>query len=307
LPPVRVAATDGLAFVSSNALTVATAALAVADLDDLAEAADRVAALSHLGLLGAMEAYDARALAAKHDPWAAGVAERLRHLLGDGPEPARLQDPFALRTVPQVHGTLREALATARSALTAEIGAGSENPLVTDDAVLHHGHFLTQRLATSLDTVRAAAHPFAALSAARTSALMDPRLTGLPPFLAADTAGSSGLMILEYVAADLVTRARRLAAPTTTGAVLSLGLEEHASFSTQGARAARELTDVLGQLLGCELVAAVRALRLAPERALDCPARELLERGRAVLPDVPDDHVLGPDIRAAMALLLEPA
>ena len=302
-PPARVAATDGLAFVSSNALTVATAALAVADLDDLAEAADRVAALSHLGLLGAMEAYDARALASKHDPWAAGVAERLRHLLGDGPEAARLQDPFALRTVPQVHGTLREALATARSALTAEIGAGSENPLVTDDGVLHHGHFLTQRLATSLDTVRAAAHPFAALSAARTSALMDPRLTGLPPFLAADTAGSSGLMILEYVAADLVTRARRLAAPTTTGAVLSLGLEEHASFSTQGARAARELIGVLVELLGCELVAAVRALRLAPERALDCPARELLERGRAVLPDIADDHVLGPDIRAATALL----
>ena len=62
---------------------------------------------------------------------------------------------------------------------------------------------------------------------------------------------------------------------------------------------------MLGQLLGCELVAAVRALRLAPERALDCPARELLERGRAVLPDVADDHVLGPDIRAATALLTD--
>ncbi len=135
---------------------------------------------------------------------------------------------------------------------------------------------------------------------------MDPRLTGLPPFLAAGTAGSSGLMILEYVAADLVTSARRLAAPTTTGVVLSLGMEEHASFSTQGARSARELTGVLAQVLGCELVAAVRALRLAPERALDCPARDLLERAGAVLPDVRDDHVLGPEIRSAAALLVEP-
>ena len=305
-PAVQISRTDGLWFASSNALTVGTAALAVADLDDLAEAADNVAALSHLALLGSMEAYDARALAGKDDPWAAEVAGQLRRLLGDGPEAARLQDPFALRTIPQVHGTLREALANARSIVTAEIGAGSENPLVTDDGVLHHGHFLTQRLASAVDTVRNAAHPFAALSAARTSALMDPRLTGLPPFLAAGTAGSSGLMILEYVAADLVASARRLAAPTTSGVVLSLGMEEHASFSTQGARSVRELTGVLAQVLGCELVAAVRALRLAPERALDCPARDLLERAGAVLPDVRDDHVLGPEIRSAAALLVEP-
>ena len=296
---------DALPFASSNALTAAVGSIAVTGLAALARAAEQTAALSHLALRGSLQAYDPRAHAGKDDPYAAAVAERLTTLLaGPARESARLQDPFGLRAVPQVHGPWEEALAAADRALAAEIGAAAENPLVVDGTTLHHGQFLTQRLAASLDAVRAAAVPALTLSTARLAALLDPELTGLAPFLADGPAGSSGLMIVEYVAADLLARVRAAATPVTgQRAVLSLGLEEHASHSTQAAWASHDLLGLLPDLLACELVAAVRALRLDPSRVADCPAGELFARADAALPDVRRDHVVGPELEAAAALL----
>ena len=221
-------------------------------------------------------------------------------------ESARLQDPFSLRTLPQVHGPFSEALDAARRTLRAEVGAAAENPLAVAGDVLHHGQFLTQRLAASLDALRAAAYPVLALSSARTSALMDPALTGLPAFLAEATPGSSGLMIVEYVVQDVLARVRSVMVPVTAaGAVVSLGLEEHASFSTQAAWACRNLVALVPELVAGELVAAVRALRTDPARLVECRALELYAAADAVLPDVGPDHVLGPELRLAAELVGE--
>ena len=111
-------------------------------------------------------------------------------------------------------------------------------------------------------------------------------------------------MIVEYVAHDLLARARSNADPVTgVQTVLSLGLEEHASHSTQSAWATHDLLGLLPDLLACELVAAVRALRLDPSRLVDCPARELFDRADAALPDVRRDHIVGPELDAAADLL----
>ena len=175
--------------------------------------------------------------------------------------PARLQDPFGLRTLPQVGGALHEALAALHDVLTIELGAASENPLVAGDAVFHHGGFHAASVALALDTARLALVPFAELSLARLSALMEPRLTGLEPFLSGGAPGSSGLMIAEYVGADALARLRALAVPTTTGGIsISRGLEEHASFAWQGAQQARDAVGHLRSLLALEHVAARRAL-----------------------------------------------
>lgn len=312
IPAVAVAEADALPFISSNAATAAVASLAltrIAGLGGPGGVAESVAALSHLALRGSGQAYDPRVHDAKDDPAQREVASRLHALLGadrGDPASARVQDPFALRAVPQVHGPLADALAAAERAVVAEIDASAENPLVVDGTALHHGQFLTQRIAAAFDGVRAAAHPVLSLSAARTSAMMNPELTGLPAFLAAGPAGSSGSMIVEYVAQDVLARVRSLVAPVTTGgAVVSLGMEEHASFSTQAAWASRRLAELMPDLLACELVTTVRALRFAPERLHDCPVRELYERAAAVLPDEPDDHVLGPELRAGSALIAE--
>ncbi len=304
-PAVEVSEGDALPFASSNALTATVGSIAVTGLSTLVRTAEQVAALSHLALRGSLQAYDPRVHAGKDDPYAVGVAERLSTLLA-GPErrSARLQDPFGLRTVPQVHAPWEEALAGAERALTAEIGATAENPLAVDGTALHHGQFMTQRLAAALDGVRAAAVPALTLSVARLTALLDPALTALPTFLADGPPGSSGLMIVEFVANDVLARVRSTATPVAAGhTVVSLGLEEHASHSTQAAWSTQDLLTLAPDLLACELVAAVRALRLAPDRVADCPARELFDRADAALPDVRRDHVLGPELEAASALL----
>ena len=308
LAPVRISDSDALPLMSSNALTVTVGSVAITELARLARVAEQVAALSHQALHGSLQAYDPRVHAAKDDPYAAGVAARMRALL-DGPTrtAARVQDPFGLRALPQVHAALEETLAASEVALTSDINAAAENPLAVDGEALHHGQFLTQRLAVTLDAVRAAAVPVLTLSTARLGSLFDPGLTGQPAFLAQGAAGSSGLMVSEYVAADVLARARALADPVTGSRTLvSLGLEEHASHSTQSAWSAHALLAYFPDVLACELHAAVRCLRMAGDGRLDhlAPAsRELFDRADAVLPDVAADHVVGPGLEAASELV----
>ena len=307
LPPVPLDSGDALALISSNALTVATAGLAAVDLTRLVRAATVVGALSFCALEGSWEAYDARVHDARPYQGALVVAADLRALLGDPGlhRPARrLQDPYGLRAVPQVGGAATCALADLVSSVEVEVNAAVENPLVRGDDIFHHGGFHTAELALALDRARAALLPVAALSTARLGDLLDPQLSGLPAFLATGPSGSSGVMILEYVGQDLLAELRALTAPHTAGsAVLSLGLEEHASFSTQGARAAVRAAELFAVLLATELIAAIRALRAAPERLLDAPVADAFALCAEQLPPQTDDRLLGPDLMLAAALL----
>jgi histidine ammonia-lyase len=232
------------------------------------------------------------------------VAATLRRLVAGCGEPARIQDPFGLRVLPQVTAPAVQAAGTLRDVLTAELNAAAENPLVTEEGVRHHGQFHTATLASGLDAVRGAFLPVLSLSSARLGLLMRPDMTGLRAFLAAGPAASSGLMISEYVVQDLLTEIRVGMQPTASGTLtISLGLEEHASFATQGARSLRALTQLAPTLLAAELVAAVRALRMAPGRLTDGPVRRAYEIAAEALEPGDDDRPLGADLECAAALL----
>ncbi len=297
---------DALPFMSSNALTLATAALVHRRLTTLSDSAEKVVALSAAALRGSLQAYDPRVHVGRPDAAQQAVARRLMALLEPGDwVPARLQDPFGLRTVPQVHAPFVDALVTTRDAVLVEVDDSTENPLVVEEGrPLHHGGFVTARLSATLDALRQAAYPVVALSAARLSALTNPSLTGLPPFLASGPPGSSGIMILEYLAQDALARARIVASPVSTGhANVSLGLEEHASFSTQAAWACEQMVDLAPVVLGCEMVAAVRAIRMEPERLPDGPLRGVFETCAAVLAEDRVDRSLADDLAAAVRLV----
>jgi histidine ammonia-lyase len=297
---------DALPFMSSNALTLATSLLVHRRLARLSEAAEKVTALSACALQASLQAYDARVHAGRPDASQQAVARRLMALLEPATwVPARIQDPFALRTVPQVHAPFLDALSTTGHAVQVEVDDSTENPLVTADGTpLHHGGFVTARLSATLDALRQATYPVIALSAARLSALINPSLTGLPAFLASGPPGSSGVMILEYLAQDALARARLMASPVSTGhAVLSLGLEEHASFSTQAAWACEEMVRLAPVVLGCELVAAVRALRSDPERLPDAPVRDVFDTAAAALDPDRHDRPFDDDLAAAVRLV----
>jgi histidine ammonia-lyase len=303
-PVAVIGATDALPMISSSALTVATAALALDRMRSQLRASVVVGALTFLALRGNPSAYDEVVHAARAHPGQADVAASLRALVDGCGTPARIQDPFGLRVLPQVTAPALDAARSLHEVVIGELNAAVENPLVTDDGVRHHGQFHTATLASHLDAVRGSFLPVLSLSAARLGLLMRPDLTGLRAFLADGPAGSSGLMISEYVVQDLLTEIRVGMQPTAAGTLtISLGLEEHASFATQGARSLRAMTRLAPTLLAAELVAAVRALRLAPGRLIDGTAREAFDLAAKVIDPSMGDRPLGDDLARAASLL----
>jgi histidine ammonia-lyase len=306
-PRFALAGQDALAFISSNAATIGEAALACHELASLLDVGTVIAALCLLGVDGSAEPYAEPVNRRRERPGQESVAAAMRSLLPgrDGPR-ARIQDPYGYRALPQVHGAAIDAAGQARRIVTGDINTAAENPLVDPAGMTlwHNGNFHTGYLGLALDAVRAALFQTAALSAARLGTLVEPAFTGLAPFLADGPSPSSGIMILEYVAHAAVADIRRLAVPAALGsAVLSRGVEEHAGFSTQSARATTEALIAYRMVLACELVAAVRALRIASVR----PAGELLglafEMACAELPADPADRPLDGDLAAAQDLL----
>lgn len=319
--PVPVDAGDALAFVSSNAVTLAEAALAAGTLDVVVASSHAVAALSYLALDGSPEAYADPVHRARPHPGQVRCAQRMRHLLGmerTPPRGRRIQDPFGLRAFPQVNGPAIDALTTLHGVLDVEVNAGAENPMiaVAEDDAYHHAHFHTAYVAGALDHVRACVHGVAELSAARLGDLVEPEQTGLRAFLADGPPGSSGVMILEYMSHDALAALRQAALPVTLGsAVVSRGLEDHASFSTQAARATVEVATAYTRVLACELVAAVRALRLRRRAGLPTasaatggpvPVEEALARAEEVLDPRTEDRPLTDDVDVAVELLRDP-
>ncbi|TDV46202.1 aromatic amino acid ammonia-lyase [Actinophytocola oryzae] len=310
LAPIPLDTADALAFMSSNASTLAEAVLACLSLERLLRASHVVTALSYVVLGGSPEAYATAVHAAKPHPgqvWCAAEMRRLLGMAGTTPPPGRrIQDPYGLRAFPQVQGPAVDALAYLRNVLTVEINASAENPMVSLAAgdVYHHAHFHMAYLATALDQARATVHHVAELSAARLGDLVEPSFTDLPAFLADGPPGSSGVMILEYVAHDALASLRQVALPVTLGtAVVSRGVEDHASFSTQAARQARAAADAYRQVLACELVAAVRALHMRPADLVDLPVRDAFDLADATLDRETADRPFSDDLTKAAALL----
>ncbi len=307
---------EALGFLSSNAATLGEAALACADLADAGRAAVVVAALSLLAVRGSAEPFAEAVQRARPHPGQQWVAAALRRLAAPEagrpgaagpapPGPARLQDPYGYRAFPQVHGPATDALRHTAAVITTEINAASENPLVDREArtVWHNGNFYAAYPGLALDAARAALFQTAALSAARLGTLVEPAFTGLEAF-AADTPASSGIMILEYVAQSAVADIRRFAAPAALGsAVVSRGVEEHAGFATQSARATTEAAAAYRAVLSCELVAAVRVLRMQRRRPAPGPLRTAFDAADAVLDRRTADRPLDADLSAADGLL----
>lgn len=309
IEPVAISPGDALAFISSNAATLAEAVLAWHDLSRLLAASHVVTALTFCALGGSAEAYDERVHASRPHPGAVRCAAELRRLLtaaGDLPDGRRLQDPFGLRAFPQVQGAALDAAAHVERVLDVDVNAAAENPLIDieTEAAYHHGQFSTAQVALAFDYLRASLHHIAELSTARLSDLVEPDLSGLPPFLAEGPAGSSGVMILEYVAHDALGTLRHAASPVTLGtAVISRGLEDHASFSTHAVRSTVAATAAYRTVLACELMGAVRALRMADTQLPDTPLREAFRLAESGLPYIADDHPLSAEIRQAEQLL----
>jgi histidine ammonia-lyase len=312
ISPARLGPRDGLAFLSSNAVTVGHAALLVVDARRLLDAWLSVAALSFEAAAADPVVLDARIHPAGRRPGQSAVAARMRELLAGvqertrEPGPLGIQDPYPFRAQPQVDGAVHHALAALEETVGNELNFAGENALIVpgEDIALPNGNPHAAPLANAIDNLRTALAQSAALIAARVSTLLDTSLTGLPPFLARRPGPESGALMLEYTAHSAAAEVRSLVTPVAAQTVsVSRGVESHSSLAPIAARRAGETLQALRVVVATELVVAVRALRLAGHEPLGAGTRRLFDAAAAQLDPEMSDRPLHPDVEAARVLI----
>ena len=324
--PVGLAAKEGLSLCNGTQAMAALGALAVFDAARLLDTADIVGALTAEALEAVPGAFDERLHLARPHPGQLQTAANLRKLLAGSPavhasSHGRVQDAYALRCMPQVHGASRDAVAYVRGVLETELNAVTDNPLVFaepaapaavnpagDDrgagAILSGGNFHGQPLALALDFLGIALAELANISERRTERLVNPALSGgLPAFLIADGGLNDGFMVVQYTAAALVSENKVLAHPASVDSIpTSAGQEDHVSMGTTAARHAREILENAQTVLAIELLCACQGVDLrgcvpGPRTAL---AHRLL---RERVPVLTEDRPFDGDIAAALDLV----
>jgi histidine ammonia-lyase len=283
LAPLTLQAKEGLALLNGTQLMTAIGALLLADADRLGATASVAAAISVEALLGTDVAFSAAYQLARPHPGQIAVAAELRHLLRDSTvqtghhgDAHKVQDPYSLRCVPQVHGAVRDALDHLRRVLDIEMNSATDNPLVFPDGgvaaedalatgggrVISGGNFHGEPVALALDFAKIAIAELGSISERRTSLLLDPRLNGgLPAFLAPASGLDSGLMIVQYTAAALASENKILAHPASVDSIpTSANQEDHVSMGPIAARHARTVLEHVERIVAIELLCGAEAL-----------------------------------------------
>ncbi|HEY7133314.1 MAG TPA: histidine ammonia-lyase [Candidatus Limnocylindrales bacterium] len=283
IEPIALQAKEGLALLNGTQLMSAIGALLLADADRLARTASVAAAMSVEALLGTDVAFAAAYQLARPHPGQIAVAAELRHLLRDSGFQAahkssshKVQDPYSLRCVPQVHGAVRDALDHLRRVLDIEMNSATDNPLVFPDGgvadedaaatgggrVISGGNFHGEPIALALDFAKLAIAELGAISERRTALLVDGRLNGgLPAFLAPSGGLDSGLMIAQYTAAALASENKVLAHPASVDSIpTSANQEDHVSMGPIAGRHARTVLEHVERIVAIELRVVAEAI-----------------------------------------------
>jgi histidine ammonia-lyase len=308
-------AKEGLSLINGTQLILAVGALALIDAEALATHADLSGSMSLEALKGTSTPFEARVVEARPHPGAITVAANLRALLAQSEiaeshrNCGKVQDPYSLRCMPQVHGASRDAFAWAREVLSREMNAVTDNPLVFVEGdhadVVSGGNFHGQPLALALDLVAIAVAELANISERRVEQLVNPALSsGLPPFLAPHTGLDSGFMIAQVSAASLVTENKVLCHPASVDSIpSSAGREDHVSMgATSATKCARVVANVR-MAIAIEMLVAAQGLdvRLPLRAGAGVAAVHTALRQR--VPTLLSDRALAPDMRAIDAMI----
>ena len=316
LRPVVLQAKEGLALVNGTQAMVAVGALAQVRADRLAELADLAGAMTLEGLLGSHRPFLAEIQQVRGQPGQIAAAAHLRQLLADsplnashqGPDCHKVQDPYSLRCMPQVHGAARDGLAFSHGILAREANAATDNPLVFAEAgeIVSGGNFHGQPVALALDVLAIAASHLATISERRVEQLVNPMLSGLPPFLARNPGLDSGYMIAQVTSAALVSENKILAHPASVDSIpSSAGREDHVSMGMTAALKARSVVENVRTCLAIELLVAAQALDLRQPIRPAARVAEAHHRIRDAVPHLDEDRQLNRDIEAVCRLVDE--
>jgi histidine ammonia-lyase len=267
LEPVQLEAKDGLALINGTQLMAGYGAFVLQRSLTLRKAADIIAAMSLEALQGSAVPFDERIHQIRPHPGQIEVAANIRQLLAQSEildshrDCGKVQDPYSLRCVPQVHGASRDALNFATGVIEIELNSVTDNPLVFHNGdILSGGNFHGQPLALSLDFAAMALAELASISERRTYLLLEGH-DGLPRLLMEDTGVNSGFMIPQYTAAALVSENKVLCHPASVDSIpTSLGQEDHVSMGSISAIKLLAVLHNVEYVLAVELLTACQAL-----------------------------------------------
>jgi len=267
LAPLRLGPKEGLALINGTQFILSYAVHAVERLHYCLEAADIIGAMSLEALTGTKAPFDKRLHELRPYAGSRLVAQRLRHLLRDSEimqshvDCGRVQDPYSLRCMPQVHGASRNAWLHLHELTAIELNSVTDNPIIFGaDDTISGGNFHGQPLALPLDYACFAAAEIGNISDRRCYLLLEGKW-GLPMLLMSDVGLNSGFMIPQYTTAALVTENKTLCFPASADSIpTSLGQEDHVSMGSISGRKLNQVLDNLEYILAIELMSACQAI-----------------------------------------------
>ncbi len=313
LAPVQLQPKEGLALINGTQAHTAIAALALMDAHTLWQVAHVAGAMSLEALQGTPVAFDERIHQVRGQLGQAASAALLRQLLADSEireshrhgDP-RVQDAYALRCMPQVHGAVLDAIDFASGMIGRELNAATDNPLVFEDGtIVSGGNFHGQPVAMALDVLAIAMTNLATISERRIDRLVHPDLNeGLPAFLTPDPGVNSGFMMAQVTAAAITSECKILSHPASVDTIPTDGNKEDVVPMAMGAAwKLRRVVQNVRHVLAIELMCAAQGLEFRAPLKPGRGVQRAYEQVRQRVPKLERDRVLAPDIAALAAAI----
>ncbi len=309
LEPIKLGAKDGLSLINGTQMMLGYGAYILEKALQLMASADILAAMSLEALQGSIKPFDSRIHAVRPHPGQSIVAGNIRTLLDKSEileshrDCGKVQDPYCLRCVPQVHGASRDGLNYAARVIETELNSVTDNPLVFDDEIISGGNFHGQPLALALDFAAIAVAELASISERRTYLLLEGH-DGLPPLLMRETGINSGFMIPQYTSAALVSENKVLCHPASVDTIpTSLGQEDHVSMGSISALKLLRVLQNTERVLAIELLTACQALDFREPLKPGVGVQLCHEFIRSMLPHATEDYLVGNDMNQCIEFI----
>ncbi|MEE9364168.1 MAG: histidine ammonia-lyase [Cellulophaga sp.] len=311
LKPLQLGPKEGLALINGTQFIAAHAVKVVEKLHSCLAHADIIGAMMLEGLQGSAKPF----LPELHNlrPYKGNihVAERIKKLLegsevmDDHANCDRVQDPYSLRCMPQVHGSSRNAWLHLKELLEVELNSVTDNPIIiSEELTISGGSFHGQPLAMALDYACLAASEIGNISDRRIYLSLEGNSEGVPKLLMADTGINSGYMILQYTTAALASENKGLCFPSSADSIpTSLGQEDHVSMGSIGGRKALRVTENVEKILAIELLTAAQAMEFRKPLKSSMVLGELHKEVRKVVSFAETDRVFSEDIEEGIKLI----
>jgi len=291
---------EGLSLINGTQAMQAIGGVTLLEAFRLYRFANLALALSMEALEGVIDAFDERVHEIRRQSGQIDCAKKIRSYLKDSKmitkqNKIRVQDAYSIRCAPQVHGATLDALRHTKTILEREMNAVTDNPLIFDEkTAISAGNFHGQPLALVFDYLGIAIAELANISERRIERMVNPHLSGgLPPFLTKNSGVESGMMIVQYTAASLVSENKVLAHPASVDSIpSSANQEDHVSMGTIAARKAAEILKNARKVIAMELFVAAQAIDLRGNKGLGEKTTKAYQFIRKLIPFLDHDDLL---------------